>query len=122
MRSLWGRILIAGFLSEVLLLVILNGVRQLYGPQGDSVVVFTGGFALPLVAALWVCRKASSRFVLHGALVGVAAVLFYTALTLRLNLNGQLPLSAGLFAAHFVKILGGAAGGFVVGNRLESRA
>jgi hypothetical protein len=32
------------------------------------------------------------------------------------------PTTRRLFAAHLVKILGGAAGGFVVGNRLESRA
>jgi hypothetical protein len=54
---------------------------------------------------------------LHGALVGIAAILLYTALTFRLMMNGQLPMGVSFFAAHLVKVLGGAAGGFVAERR-----
>src|SRR5687768_10784360 len=101
MKMLWGRILIAGFLVELLLLLILNGVsRPLYGSQGDSPVAFVCGFFLTLVGALWVGRQAPSRFVLHGALVGMAAVALHTALTLQSNSTGQLEIDLRFFAAH----------------------
>jgi putative membrane protein (TIGR04086 family) len=118
MKILWGRVLVAGFLVELLLLVALNGVsRPLYGSEGDSPVVFVGGFFLTLIGALWVGRKAPSRFVLHGTLVGIAAVALYTALTLQVTLSGQLEIDLRFFAAHIAKILGGSLGGFMVAKR-----
>jgi putative membrane protein (TIGR04086 family) len=118
MKILWGRILVAGFLVELLLLVILNGIsRPLYGSQGDSPVAFAGGFVLALIGALWVGQKATSRFVLHGALVGMAAVALHTALTLQPNPTGQLEIDLRFFVAHIAKILGGSLGGFIVAKR-----
>ena len=118
MKILWGRVLVAGLLVELLLLVALNGVsRPLYGSEGDSPVVFVGGFFFTLIGGLWVGRKAPSHFVLHGTLVGMAAVALYTALTLQLTLTGQLEIDLRFFAAHIAKILGGSLGGFMVGKR-----
>jgi len=118
MKILWGRILVAGFLVELLLLVVLNGVsRPLYGSQGDSPVAFVCGFFFTLIGALWVSRKAPSHFVLHGALVGMAAVALHTALTLQPTPTGQLEMNLRFFAAHIAKILGGSLGGFMVAKR-----
>ena len=103
---------------ELLLLVALNGVsRPLYGSQGDSPVAFVAGFCFTLVGALWVGRKAPSRFVFHGALVGMTAVALYTALTLRLTVNGQPEIDLRFLVAHIAKILGGTLGGFMVAKR-----
>jgi putative membrane protein (TIGR04086 family) len=118
MKILWGRVLIAGFLVELLLLLALNGVsRPLYGSHGDSPAAFVGGFCFALIGAWWVARKAPSRFVLHGALVGAAAVALHTALTLQPNPAGQLEIDLRFFAAHIAKILGGSLGGFMVAKR-----
>jgi hypothetical protein len=35
---------------------------------------------MPLLATVWVCRRVEKQFVLHGALVGIVAALFYLAL------------------------------------------
>ena len=118
MKILWGRILVAGFLVELLLLVVLNGLsRPLYGSEGDSPAAFVGGFFFALIGALWVGRKASSRFVLHGALVGMAAVLLHAALTLQLGPTGLPEINLQFFAAHIATILGGSLGGLMAARR-----
>ena len=60
--------------------------------------------------AWWVARGVGSRFVLHGALIGIVATLVYLALT-----RAQ-PEPFAYVVAHVLKILGGAAGGFVAGR------
>ena len=35
---------------------------------------------MPSLLALWVCKRVESRFILHGALVGIVAALFYLGL------------------------------------------
>ena len=118
MKILWGRILVAGFLVELLLLVVLNGLsRPLYGSQGDSPAAFVGGFFFALIGALWVARQAPSRFVLHGALVGMAAVALHTALTLQLTPTGLPEINLRFLTAHIAKILGGSLGGLIVARR-----
>lgn len=118
MKTLWGRILVAGFLVELLLLFVLNGVsRPLFGSQGDSSAAFMGGFFFALIGALWVGRKAPSRFVLHGVLVGVAAVVLHMALTLQLGPSVQPEINLRFLAAHIATILGGSLGGLMVAKR-----
>ncbi len=53
----WGRILGAGILAELAILI--------------------ASFAVPFADALWVCHRAASQFALHGALVGLVAALLY---------------------------------------------
>jgi putative membrane protein (TIGR04086 family) len=61
--------------------------------------------------ALWVGRRIDSSFVLHGMLVGVVATLLYVGLTLAR------PEPIPYLVAHVLKILGGAAGGFLSSRR-----
>ena len=61
--------------------------------------------------ALWVGRRLESGFVLHGVLVGVVATLLYIGLT------RARPEPFAYVLAHMLKILGGAAGGFVAERR-----
>jgi hypothetical protein len=69
---------------------------------------------MPFVFAVWVCRRVESRFVLHGALVGIVAALFYLGLAW-----GQ-PQPLLYRIAHGLKVFGGAAGGIVASRRKMS--
>jgi putative membrane protein (TIGR04086 family) len=68
-------------------------------------------FAAAFVFGVWVARKASERLVVHGALVGVAAILICLGVSL-----GQ-PKPTAYVIAHLLKVLGGAAGGLVAMSR-----
>jgi putative membrane protein (TIGR04086 family) len=119
MRIHWGRILLAAFVAEALLVAVFQIASQRFGNLSGGVVVFLGGFAFMFVGAQWVARKIDSRFLLHGTLVGIAAVLFYTIITLYLTVGGQFRIDYNIrfFLAHIVKILGGAVGSFLAGRR-----
>jgi len=111
-----GRIVAAGLLAEVGLIVAIVPVGLRLGdaflrfaaPPGSVVVCFLG--------ALWVCRRVESRFVLHGVLVGVVAALFYIALT------GFQPEPLAYVIAHVLKLAGGGAGGWVAQRRKPASA
>src|SRR5215467_5619157 len=83
-------------------------------PRGSlNYSVPPAAFIASIVVGVWVARKAPGRPVLHGTLAGVVATLIYLGLSF-----GQ-PESAAYIAAHGLKILGGAAGGFVMSKRLK---
>jgi len=116
MKIHWGRILIAGIVAEGLLAAVYLFSAQ-YSILVYRITVSLGGFVLMFFAALWVARTIESRFILHGTLVGLAAIVFYVILTFYATLQGQVPINVEYFLAHTIKILGGAAGGFVGGRR-----
>jgi hypothetical protein len=70
-----------------------------------------GSLLTCFVFALWVGRGVQSRFVVHGLLVGVVAMVIYVALTLAR------PEPVAYLIAHGLKLLGGAAGGWFAGQR-----
>lgn len=110
-RIHWGRILAAGLLAEVALIlaIVPLGLRlgdtflHYSAPPGSLITCFLG--------ALWVGRRIESRFVLHGVLVGVVAALIYVGLT-----RAQ-PEPFAYIVAHALKLTGGAFGGFVAQRR-----
>jgi hypothetical protein len=105
-RIRWWRVLAVGLLAEIAL--ILAVPIQLL-PGGETLLLF---LVIPLcllvtgVAGFWIGRKVDAARVLHGALVGVVALLIYAALTW----NQELPLA--YVVANYLKIVGGAAGGW----------
>lgn len=110
----WGRIVVGGALAEVALIlaIVPLGLRL-----GESFLHYTappGSFVTCFVGALWVGRRVRSRFVLHGALVGVVAAVIYVGLT------GAKPEPLAYVVAHGLKVLGGACGGFVTARRQPS--
>ena len=73
----WGRILLGGFLAELLVFAIVFPVRHFFGERAFLASILIASAAMPFVLAIWVCRRAESGFVLQGALVGVVAALIY---------------------------------------------
>ena len=110
-RIHWGRIVLGGLLAEVALIL---AIVPLGSRLGDNFLHYTappGSVITCFLAALWVCRRIESHFILHGTLVGVVAALIYIALT-----RAQ-PEPFAYILAHALKLAGGACGGFVAQQR-----
>lgn len=127
MKLLWGRIIVAGILCEILyalyLQYVLGDLNEAYALTG-----MLGVLACMMLGGLWVGRSAASRPVIQGALVGVAAIVFYMTLIIVFVLFGpdedQAAQQAGFDPAlfllnHGLKIVGGAVGGFLGGVLLK---
>jgi putative membrane protein (TIGR04086 family) len=107
----WGWILLGGFLAE---LAVFVAVIPLSLVAGQASLVYSAppaSFLATFAFGLWVARKAPQRAVLHGTLVGVVAMLLYIGISF-----GQ-PEPVAYIVAHVLKVLGGAAGGFVALKR-----
>lgn len=120
----WNRALVGGFLAEVLVLVIVVPVALAVGydlsagdpssaPPALNSAIVIGSFIGPLLMTQWVARPLTSRFILHGFLVGLTAFVIYM-IPMTLSGESQPPI---YWAAHAAKILGGVAGGFVAARR-----
>jgi putative membrane protein (TIGR04086 family) len=107
----WLRILLGGFLAEVLVIALVIPISLLFGKNTLTYSAPAASLLACFVFALWVGRRLESRFVLHGVLVGVVATLIYVALT-----RGG-PEPPAYLVAHGLKLLGGAAGGLVSARR-----
>jgi hypothetical protein len=114
MKIHWGRVLVGGFLAELLVFAIVFPTKHFFGQQAFLVSILIASALMPFLFALWVGRHIDSRFVLHGALVGIVAALFY------LGLAWRQPQPLLYKIAHGLKVVGGAAGGFVASRRRVS--
>jgi hypothetical protein len=86
-------------------------------PAVIAFIIVAGSFAMPALVTQWVAKRAPSRLVLHGLLVGFTAFVVY-ATPMFLAGEHQPPL---YWFAHAMKILGGLTGGFVAAKRLAAR-
>ena len=105
----WGRILLGGFLAELCVFAIVFPTLHFFGRAAFLASILVASAAMPFIFALWVCRRVESRFVLHGALVGVVAFLLYMGLAWR----QPQPQPLLYKVAHVLKLVGGATGGLV---------
>jgi hypothetical protein len=122
----WGRILVAGFLSEVAVFAIfflllitaaLAGVPDVAKPMGtlDYIDAMLSSFVMVFLFSLWVGKRIESGFVLHGTLVGVFGILLFSIMWVATTRSlAQPPVYV---VAHLLKILGGITGGLVVERR-----
>ena len=110
----WRRVLVGGFLAELLVFAIVFPVLFLFGQTAFLASIPIASALMPFILAVWVGRRIESRFVLHGALVGVVSALFYMGLAW-----GQ-PQPLLYKIAHGLKVVGGMAGG-VAASRQASR-
>lgn len=126
----FGRIVVGAFLAEAAVLALfflflwiatLAGVPELAAPMTpfDYADAMIGSFASMFLFTLWVCRRVESRFILHGVLLAVVAILMFA--TLSFVLNGTLWQPALYWVAHGLKIAGGIAGGAVAEHRSARR-
>jgi hypothetical protein len=112
----WGRVLLGGFLAELMVFAIVFPTRHLFGQQAFLVSILIASALMPFLFAVWVGRRIDSRFVLHGVLVGLVAALIYMGLAW-----GQ-PQPLLYKIAHGLKLVGGAAGGIVASRRRPAAA
>lgn len=112
----WGWILLGGFLAELVTFAIVIPISLLAGQQSLLYSAPPGSFVTSLAFGFMVARQVPTRPVLHGSLVGVAAVLIFVGLSRA----GPEPLA--YVAAHLLKVLGGAAGGYLARNREPGKA
>ena len=110
-RLRWRRVLVGGFLAELLVFAIVFPVLYLFGRQAFLASILIASAVMPFIFAVWVGRRIESRFVLHGALVGLVAAVIYMGLAW-----GQ-PQPLLYKIAHGLKVIGGAAGGVVALRR-----
>ena len=106
--------MIGGFLAELSVFAIVFPVQYAFGQQAFLASIVIASAAMPFVFALWVCKPIESRFVLHGALVGLVAALIYVGISW-----GQ-PEPLLYKVAHGLKVVGGAAGGVVASRRKQA--
>jgi hypothetical protein len=112
----WGRVLVGGFLAELLVFAIVFPTRYLFGQRAFLASILIASAVLPFLFAVWVGRRIGSLFVLHGALVGLVAALIYFGLAW-----GQ-PQPLLYKIAHGLKIVGGMAGGAIASRRRSAAA
>jgi hypothetical protein len=121
-------VLAAALLAEAAILVVfflllgaawLAGVPEMAAPLStlDNIDAIVASFVMMYWMTLWLGKRIESDFVLHGALVGLTALILFTLLwTLGTGSPAQ-PLP--YVAAHGMKVLGGIAGGLVVKQRRQ---
>lgn len=109
----WMRAIVAGLLAEVGVFAIVFPVLHFFGQRAFLASILIASALMPFLFAIWLCRRVESRFVLHGALVGVVATLLYTALVLALGQTQPLLYKV----AHGLKVAGGACGGLAMARR-----
>ena len=111
MQIHWVRALIGGFLAEAAVFVVVIPVVMTAGQHPLLYIAPVASLVACFLFAIWVGRRLESGFVLHGVLVGVVATLIYVAIT-----RAQ-PEPPAYLLAHALKLLGGAAGGFIAARR-----
>jgi len=111
----WGWVLLGGFLTELGIIIVAIPPSLVLGQESLLFIAPPASFVAALVCGLWVARKAPQRRTLHGALVGVVAMLMYVGLSL-----GR-PEPVAYVIAHVLKVLGGAAGGYLANRSTAAR-
>jgi hypothetical protein len=119
MKINWGRVLNAGLIAEILGIGVFQIVVALYSNSNVAgLAMILLSFLFILVGALWVGRKIESRFILHGFLVGVVAIVYYVIRTLPDVLSGEYAnYWVTALWGHTPKIVGGIVGGYIAGRR-----
>jgi hypothetical protein len=107
----WGRILLAAFLMELALLAIAIPLNMRGERQVALYVIPPAALIVTYAFTVWLGKGIASKLVLHGALIGIAGTLMYVALTRAKPEPWQYVL------ANALKVVGGAAGGWVVARR-----
>src|SRR5262245_7676730 len=109
MRIYWLRVLLGGFLIEVVLAIVLVGGFAAAGVDiakgvstASAVIIGAGCFAAAFLIVLWLGRGIQSYLVLHGLLMGLMATLIYVGLVAG---SGQMSTALAAYGpATFVTV------------------
>ena len=128
-RLRWGRAVVAAILGELVLILVAIPVYASM-PQDDAtallnVIVPPASFVVFVAAGYWSARSVPASGWLQGALAGVIAVVAYLLLGLVASqfvagtsvTDGFTP---AYLAAHALKIVGAAIGGWLAGRKLRA--
>ena len=107
----WGRVLLAAFLMELVLIAIAVPLSLSGAGQVLVYVVPPAALIATFVVTVWLGRRIRAKFILHGVLIGIVGTLMYIGLT-----RAQ-PEAWQYWVAHGLKVFGGAAGGMVLARR-----
>jgi len=131
MRIHWVRVLLGGFLIEVVLAVVLLGGFAAAGVDiangvstASALIIGVGCFAAAFVIVLWLGRGIPSQLVLHGFLMGLVATLLYVGLVAG---SGQMSAALAAYGSatfviiNAVRIVGGMLGGVACERRRAMR-
>ena len=111
----WGRIVLGGFVAELILFVPVILVYAVGGGERSvTVIAVAGSFFVFVGVARWLAR-ALPQPVLHGALMGAAAAALYAGTGLIASLFVANPQATPFiyYVAHALKVTGGANGGWL---------
>jgi uncharacterized membrane protein HdeD (DUF308 family) len=112
----WGRAALGGLMAEAVVFAIVFPALYLLGQRAFLAFILIASAAMPFVFALWVCRGVQSNFLLHGALVGIFAMIVYLIIA-----HGQ-PEPLLYKIAHGLKIVSGIGGGVLASRKKHSAA
>jgi hypothetical protein len=115
----WGRILLGGFLAEVILIVVIIPLQATGSSESAIAAAAVAGSYFVFVPVAWWLGRSLARPVLHGVLMGVAAAALYTLLGIvgRFLVPDAPPTPLIYYVAHVLKLAGGATGGWLATRR-----
>ena len=105
--------MLAAFLMEVVLIAIAVPLSLIGYGSALVYVIPPACLIVTFAITVWVGRTITSRFVLHGAMIGVVGTLMYVALTRAEPEPWQYLL------AHGLKVAGGIMAGVVLARRAQ---
>lgn len=119
----WGRIVLGGFLAELLLIIAVMPVYAAQGGQSALNIVAVGGSFAAFIPVAWWLGRTIARPMLHGVLMGAFAAAVYTLMFVvgRQFDPSTPPMPAIYYVAHLLKLAGGAMGGWLA-TRATARA
>ena len=111
----WGRIVLGGFLAEILLIIAVIPVYATQAGQSVLNIVAVAGSFVAFVPVAWWLGRTIPRPVLHGILMGAFAAAIYQLLYLvgRQFDPTAAPIPAIYYVGHLLKLAGGATGGWL---------
>jgi hypothetical protein len=111
----WGRIVLGGFLAELLLILAVIPLQAAGAGEGAITSLAVAGSFIAFIPVAWWLGRRLPRPVLHGALMGAFAAAIYTTLFFggRLYDPTVPPMPLPYYVAHVLKLAGGAVGGWL---------
>lgn len=111
----WGRIVLGGFIAELILIAAVIPMRALGSSESAITVLAVAGSFVVFVPVAWWLARPVGRPMLHGAMMGAAAAALYIAIGLVIGMfvPDAPPAPFIYYVAHALKIAGGTTGGWL---------